>query len=44
LGASVYLRTDIHEEIIRRGHDPADYVNRVVKEALDKDKVGVTKE
>lgn len=37
MGCNVYIRTDLHEKIIRRGHNPAEYVNKTVEEALKKE-------
>ncbi|MDD3813285.1 MAG: hypothetical protein PHZ02_01455 [Desulfocapsaceae bacterium] len=43
MGANVYLQTDLHEKLIKKGHDPGKYVNKVVKEALEKEEVSGTK-
>lgn len=40
MGCNVYIRTDSHEKIIQRGHDPAEYVNKIVEEALKKEDAG----
>lgn len=37
MGCNVYIRTDSHEKMIQRGHDPAEYVNQKVEEALKKE-------
>lgn len=37
MGCNVYIRTDSHEKMIHRGHDPAEYVNKIVEEALEKE-------
>lgn len=44
MGCNVYIRTDLHERIIRRGHNPAEYVNKKVEEALKKEEAGGTQE
>ena len=37
MGANIYLRSDLHEKLIRRGYNPADYVNKAVEETLKRD-------
>lgn len=37
MGCNVYIRTDLHERIIKRGHNPGEYVNKKVEEALKKE-------
>lgn len=37
MGCNVYIRTDLHERIIRKGYNAAEYVNRKVEEALKKE-------
>lgn len=43
MGANIYLRSDLHEKIIRRGHNPAEYVNKAVEEKLERDDKGEEK-
>jgi len=35
-GGLVYIREELYNEIIRRGFNPKEFVNRVVEEALKK--------
>lgn len=43
MGDAVYIRTDSHERMIKKGYKPKEYVNKVVKEALDKEDGGTEK-
>lgn len=37
MGCNIYIHTDLHERIIRRGHNPSEYVNKTIEEALDEE-------
>ena len=39
MGCNVYIRTDLHEKMIRMGHNPAEFVNKTVEEALKKKRI-----
>lgn len=43
MGTNVYLHTDLHERLIKMGHDPGEFVNKVVKEALEEEEAGGTR-
>lgn len=39
MGTNVYLHTDLHEKLIKMGYNPGEFVNKVVEEALEKEKI-----
>lgn len=37
MGSNIYIRSEIYKRIIELGHNPSDFVNKSVEDAIDRE-------